>query len=135
MVIATHGREFTGDADLEDQRQQWRTRRSSVVNTRLLSLYGLDHIFVRTPQEGVMATARKKASRSALPPSGRRALTEGKVRKEFWLDPAALAEAQAFLGTETERETVEMALDLVAFRRDLIAGARALKGMRLSRLG
>ncbi len=82
-----------------------------------------------------MATTPRKASRSALPPIGRRALTEGKVRKEFWLDPAALAEAQAFLGTETERETVEMALDLVAFRRDLIAGARALKGMRLSRLG
>jgi Arc/MetJ family transcription regulator len=82
-----------------------------------------------------MATAPKKASRAALLPIGRRALTEGKVRKEFWLDPAALAEAQAFLGTETERETVEMALDLVAFRRDLIAGARALKGMRLSRLG
>lgn len=81
-----------------------------------------------------MATAPKKASRSAPPALGRRALTEGKVRKEFWLDPAALAEAQAFLGTETERETVEMALDLVAFRRDLVAGARALKGMRLSRL-
>jgi Arc/MetJ family transcription regulator len=80
-----------------------------------------------------MATTRKKAPRSA-PPIGRRALTEGKVRKEFWLDPVALAEAQAFLGTETERETVEMALDLVAFRRDLMAGARALKGMRLSRL-
>jgi Arc/MetJ family transcription regulator len=82
-----------------------------------------------------MATAPKKTSRPVLPPIGRRALTEGKVRKEFWLDPAALAEAQAFLGTETERETVEMALDLVAFRRDLIAGARALKGMRLARLG
>ncbi len=82
-----------------------------------------------------MATAPRKASRSAPPAIGRRALTEGKVRKEFWLDPATLAEAQAFLGTETERETVEMALDLVAFRRDLATGARALKGMRLSRLG
>ena len=81
-----------------------------------------------------MATTSRKTARAAPPPLGRRALTEGKVRKEFWLDPAALAEAQAFLGTETERETVEMALDLVAFRRDLIAGARALKGMRLSRL-
>jgi Arc/MetJ family transcription regulator len=50
------------------------------------------------------------------------------------LDPDALAEAQAFLGTATERETVEVALELVAFRRDLGAGARALKGMPLSRL-
>lgn len=80
-----------------------------------------------------MATAPRKAPRSAPPPVGRRAATEGKIRKEFWLDPAALAEAQAFLGTETERETVELALDLVAFRRDLVVGARALKGMRLSR--
>lgn len=81
-----------------------------------------------------MATAPKRTPRSATPPVGRRAVSEGKVRKEFWLDPAALAKAQAFLGTETERETVEMALDLVAFRRDLVVGARALKGMRLSRL-
>ncbi len=81
-----------------------------------------------------MATVPRKRPRSILPPSGRRTSAEGRVRKEFWLDPAALAEAQAFLGTETERETVEMALELVAFRRDLVAGARALKGMRLSRL-
>jgi hypothetical protein len=81
-----------------------------------------------------MATGPKKATPSALP-IGLRALTEGKVRKVFWLDPVALAEAQAFLGTQTERETVEMALDLVTFRHDLIAGARSLKGMRLSRLG
>lgn len=66
--------------------------------------------------------------------SGRRAFTEGKVRKEFWLDPKALAEAQAHLGTTSERETVEVALDLVAFRRDLAAGARALSGMRLERI-
>ena len=80
-----------------------------------------------------MATSRKP--RHAKPkPSGRRAITQGKVRKEFWLDPAALAEAQAFLGTATERDTVELALELVAFRRDLVAGARALRGMRLERL-
>lgn len=75
------------------------------------------------------------ASRKVRPrkPS-RTAATEGKVRKEFWLDPDALAEAQAFLGTATERETVEVALELVAFRRDLAAGAGALKGLTLSRL-
>lgn len=38
-----------------------------------------------------------------------------KVRKEFWLDPKALRRAQKLLGAETERETVEIALDLVAF--------------------
>jgi isocitrate/isopropylmalate dehydrogenase len=51
--------------------------------------------------------------------SGRRAASKGKVRKRFWLDPATLADAQAFLGTATERDTVEVALELVAFRREL----------------
>lgn len=81
-----------------------------------------------------MATTPRKSPRSKAKSSGRRAVTEGKVRKEFWLDPKALAEAQAFLGTQSERETVEVALDLVAFRRDLRAGARALSGMRLTRI-
>ena len=77
------------------------------------------------------------ASRNARNPrksAGRTAAGKGKVRKEFWLDPDALAEAQAFLGTATERETVEVALELVAFRRDLAAGARALEGLALTRL-
>ena len=81
-----------------------------------------------------MATAPRKPSRAKAKAAGRRAATEGKVRKEFWLDPTALANAQAFLGTESERETVEVALDLVGFRRDLAVGARALSGMRLSRI-
>ena len=81
-----------------------------------------------------MGTASKKAPLSKVKAVGRRAATEGKVRKEFWLDPKALADAQAFLGTESERETVEMALDQVALRRELAVGARALRGMRLKRL-
>ena len=60
-------------------------------------------------------------------PAGRR----GKVRKEFWLDPKALRRAQALLGTETERETVERALDLVAFGAEVRAGVAALAGLRL----
>ena len=77
------------------------------------------------------SAARKPRSRKAV---GRSAASEGKVRKEFWLDPDALADAQAFLGTATERETVEVALELVAFRRDLAASVRALKGLALTRL-
>ncbi len=58
---------------------------------------------------------------------------EGKVRKEFWLDPHLLREAQNYLGTSTEREAVEMALDLVAFRKELGRGARTLRKLTLSR--
>ena len=46
---------------------------------------------------------------------GRAGLTRGKVRKAFWLDPRLLEEARAALGATTEREAVEMALDLVGF--------------------
>ena len=73
-------------------------------------------------------------SKSTRPGAGRQAAHEGKVRKEFWLDPQLLAEAQAALGAATERETVEIALDLVAFRGELLAGAKALRGLSLSRL-
>jgi hypothetical protein len=56
-----------------------------------------------------------------------------KVRKEFWLDPHALRRAQVILGTATERDTVELALDLVAFRQELLAGVRALGDLKLAR--
>jgi Arc/MetJ family transcription regulator len=84
-----------------------------------------------------MASRSKPAPPSARPrraPAARRAANEGKVRKEFWLDPQVLAEAQAALGAATERETVELALDLVTFRGELLAGARALRGLGLTRI-
>jgi Arc/MetJ family transcription regulator len=64
----------------------------------------------------------------------RRPTREGKVRKEFWLDPDALRRAQTILGTATERETVEVALDLIAFRRELLDGTRALAGIQIDSL-
>jgi hypothetical protein len=66
--------------------------------------------------------------------SGARTTRIGKVRKAFWLDPRLLAEARASLGASSEREAVEMALDLVAFRKALVQGARALRGLSLSRI-
>jgi hypothetical protein len=63
-----------------------------------------------------------------------RATRIGKVRKAFWLDPRLLDEARASLGASTEREAVEMALDLVGFRKDLAEGARALRRLALSRV-
>ena len=55
----------------------------------------------------------------------------GKVRKEFWLDPKTLREAQALLGAETERETVQIALDLVTFRHEVESGLQTLDGLDL----
>lgn len=59
---------------------------------------------------------------------------EGKVRKEFWLNPELLREVQEYLGAATEREAVEMALDLVAFRKELGKAARTLRRLTLSRI-
>ncbi len=71
-----------------------------------------------------MTTTKRTTSRR---PAGRR----GKVRKEFWLDPKALRRAQTVLGTATERETVERALDMVAFRAEVQEGVAALAGLEL----
>ena len=63
-----------------------------------------------------------------------RSLREGKVRKEFWLNPSLLRRAQQDLGATTEREAVEMALSLVTFRRELGNGVRTLRQLKLSRI-
>ena len=63
--------------------------------------------------------------------SRRSSSRRGKVRKEFWLDPKTLREAQNLLGAETERETVEIALDLVTFRHEVESGLAALDGLEL----
>ncbi len=76
---------------------------------------------------------RRNAPGTKLEPA-ERSSREGKVRKEFWLDPTLLREAQEFLGASNEREAVEMALDLVAFRKELGQGARRLRGLTLSRI-
>jgi hypothetical protein len=55
----------------------------------------------------------------------------GKVRKEFWLDPETLRRAQQILGTATARETVEVALDMIAFRRELLEGVQTLPGLQI----
>lgn len=66
--------------------------------------------------------------------SGPRPTRVGKVRKAFWLDPRLLDEARVSLGASSEREAVEMALDLVRFRDELRRGTRALLGLELSRI-
>jgi len=77
---------------------------------------------------------RSPAPRARATASGARATRIGKVRKAFWLDPRLLDEARASLGALSEREAVEMALDLVGFRKELAQGARALRGLTLSRI-
>ena len=72
--------------------------------------------------------------RARVTSSGARATQIGKVRKAFWLDPRLLEEARASLGASSEREAVEMALDLVGFRKELVRGTGALRGLTLLRI-
>jgi hypothetical protein len=70
----------------------------------------------------------------ALKPAGRGSRREGRVRKEFWLTPGKLDEAKRVLGTSTDVDTVEEALDLVVFRDEVRQGVRMLGGLGLSRV-
>ena len=75
-----------------------------------------------------------RRARTGATSAAPRATRIGKVRKAFWLDPRLVDEAREALGVSTEREAVEMALDLVGFRRHLVLGARALRRLVLSRI-
>ena len=54
--------------------------------------------------------------------------TEKKVRKNFRLSQRKLDEAREALGTKTETETVEAALDLVTFKREVREGIERMAG-------
>jgi hypothetical protein len=57
----------------------------------------------------------------------------GKVRKNLRLTQAKINRAQRILGTATETETIEEALDLVAFRQEVLEGVRRAAGARAMR--
>jgi hypothetical protein len=50
------------------------------------------------------------------------------VRKNLRLNQAKIDRAKKILGTKTETETIEQALDLVAFRDEVVAGLENLAG-------
>lgn len=53
---------------------------------------------------------------------------EARVRKNLRLSQAKLNRARRLLGTTTETETVEQALDLVAFRHEVMKGVHRMAG-------
>ena len=50
------------------------------------------------------------------------------VRKNMRLDQSKLDRAKEILGTKTETETVDQALDMIVFQNEAIAGIRKLAG-------
>jgi len=59
---------------------------------------------------------------------------EAPKKKNLRLHQSKIDEARAILGTATETETIETALDLVVFRRELTEGVRAMRGTSLVNL-
>lgn len=53
------------------------------------------------------------------------------VRKNMRLTQAKIDRAKRILGTKTETETVEQALDLVAFREEVMEGLERIGGSGL----
>lgn len=49
-------------------------------------------------------------------------------RKNFYLDEKKIYRAKRILGTKNETETIDRALDLVTFRRDLLQSLKAVAG-------
>ncbi len=70
--------------------------------------------------------ASKLAQKSRVAP-----LAEKKVLRTFRLAPGKVTAAQRILGTVNATETVEMALDLVVFRSELVRGTKALLGIQV----
>jgi hypothetical protein len=91
-------------------------------------------VSISTPTRRERSPSHSRSGRTRETISGVRATRSGKVRKAFWLDPQLLDAAKTLLGASSEREAVEMALDLVGFRNELVQGARALRGLALSRI-
>ena len=54
-----------------------------------------------------------------------------RVSRTYRLPLAKLSAAKRALGTTTSTEAIEKALDLAVFQRDLIAGTRAMFGIRI----
>ena len=70
-------------------------------------------------------TARRRAGTGRAPRTrGRRA---GWVRKNMAMDQAKLDAARRVLGVETETEAIDLALDFVAFRREVADGIAAMR--------
>ena len=72
-----------------------------------------------------MAGKYKKPGKTA------KRVAETKVAMTYRLSPRKIATAQKALGAPTATATIEQALDMVIFRRELIDGTRAIAGLEI----
>jgi len=62
----------------------------------------------------------------------KRASQEHRVSRTYRLPLSKVSAAKRALGAATATETIERALDLVVFQRDLIDGTRSMHGVQLT---
>ncbi len=72
-------------------------------------------------------TKERNPVRSSGKASQKRGRGAGWVRKNVVMDQRKLDAARRVLGVQTETETIDVALDLVAFRRELVRGIAAVR--------
>ena len=72
--------------------------------------------------------AGKKRGSAARPAK----VSEAKTAMSYRLSPAKIARAKHILGTPTATATIEEALDLVIFRRELMEGLEAAFGIDIT---
>jgi hypothetical protein len=58
---------------------------------------------------------------------------EAVVRKNLRFSQSKIDRANRILGTKTETETIEQALDLVAFRKEVVEGIEGIAGTGILR--
>ena len=78
-------------------------------------------------------TAGKRKAKTPKAPKAPGTISERKAPKTYRLAARQIAEARRILGAPSDTAAIEMALDMVTFRAELVAGARAMSGMRLTR--
>lgn len=74
-------------------------------------------------QRSVRTPGRRKSARH---------VAERKAPKTFRLAAAKIAAARRILGAPSDTAAIEMALDMVAFRHELVAGVAAMRGVRIA---
>jgi hypothetical protein len=72
---------------------------------------------------------RKRQGRSSDKPAK---VSEAKVAMSYRLSPRQIERAQVILGTSTATATIEQALDLVIFRRELMEGLEDAAGVDIA---
>lgn len=88
----------------------------------------------KKPGTAPQRKARVRESAAASVASSTIIESERPIKKNIRLHQSLIDKARRILGTPTETATIEAALDLVAFRHELVSGVDAMRGKKLVNL-